>query len=186
MTHSMRFLSAASVAGLILLALSVPASSNPQEPGSGGQYDPLAALKNALSSAGATALTGSQESSINTLIANFRASQAPPTPSAALERARATYENAILSGQKDAALEQIATISVEMAGSAADRMEAQTEFIISVVQVLDSGQISALVNQLGTGRTVRAIEHLAGGGRGPGGGFGAGGGGPMGAPPPMR
>jgi|WetSurMetagenome_2_1015567.scaffolds.fasta_scaffold442996_1 hypothetical protein len=184
MNHSKRFLCAVSAASLILLALSMPAAANPQVTDATGQFDVLAGLKGALTTAGATALTTAQETSLNTLIANLRASQTPPAPGDALSTARASYDTAVLAGQKDAAKELITTIAAEMATQAATRMDAQTDFLISAVQVLDSSQLSALVKQLGNTGTVRLLERLAGG---PGGGPGGPppGGGPMG-PPPAR
>jgi hypothetical protein len=63
----------------------------PGRPGFG-----LAGLKKALDTAGASALSSSQESSISALVANFRASQTPPARNTATDTARTAYDNAIL------------------------------------------------------------------------------------------
>jgi hypothetical protein len=144
-------------------------------------FDYLMPLKNALSSAGATALTSAQESSIRTLVANLRSSNTPPSPGSTATAARQAYEAAIITGQQAAAEAQIPAIVDEMLSSTTARLKKNAAFVINVLQVLDTTQVSALVQQFGAGGVVRMVEMLAGG-PGPGGGPGRG---PMGMGRPV-
>ncbi|HYK92285.1 MAG TPA: hypothetical protein VE398_26225 [Acidobacteriota bacterium] len=129
----------------------------------------LAGLKRALQTAGATPLTADQETQINGLITNFRASRTPASPNPDVQAARRTLDDAILRGQYDAAAAQ--TIVNGMTANIPARLEAQSNFAISVVKVLATGQVDLLVKQFGNARVVRLIESLAGGpGFGPGAG----------------
>lgn len=161
------------IVSVVCLTVALPAGANGQRGFAdfAGQVGYLVPLKNALQTAGATALTSAQEASINTLVTNFRASHTPPAADSAVEAARSAYDNAIVAGQKSAALAQIPTIANEMAANAAARLQENAGFLISVVQVLDAGQVNSLVKQFGASRVVRLIEMLGGGpggGRGPG------------------
>ena len=166
------------VATMLCLATSLPALAQGRARGFGagaaaqatGQAAHLVALNRALQVAGASALSSAQESSINTLIANFRASHTPPAPNTSLQTARAAYNNAILSGQYDAASANI--IVQDMAANAATRLQDQATFTISVLQVLDKeGQVDLLVKQFGANRVVQLLQMLPGG---PGAGRGRG------------
>jgi cell division septation protein DedD len=131
--------------------------------------DYLAQLKRALQAAGAAALTPAQETQIDTLITNFRASHTPQTPNTAVQAARAAYDDAILHEQLTAAAAQIPTIVNEMTANASTRLHDRADFAISVVKALNAAQINALVTKFGTTRTVQLLESLAGGpGFGPG------------------
>jgi len=158
--------------------------------------DNLAGLKNALQGAGATALTSTQESSINTLITEFRSAH-KPSQNTALQTARAAYENAILSGDKATAASQATVIGSAQAAEMVQRETDAAVFAISVANILktQSGQLDALVTKIGSSGTVRLVLNLVGGPGGPGrggpggpGGPGVGGRGPAGmrpGPPPQ-
>jgi hypothetical protein len=153
---------------LICVAAAIPGSGQGRGPGFG-----VDGLNNALTAAGAMTLTSTQQTSITTLITNFRDSRVPPTQSATASAARTAFETAILAGNGQAAAAQIPTISSEMAANSTKGMQAIAGFCIDVIKVLDSSQLSLLVKQNGTSGTVRLIESLAGGpgmggGRGPG------------------
>jgi hypothetical protein len=77
---------AAALPGLVL------AQDTKEPPTSGQTPDPLGRLKQALSDAGATALTTSQESALTTLITDFRTANQPTT-----SPTRLAYDNYILS-----------------------------------------------------------------------------------------
>lgn len=151
--------------------------------------DNLAGLKNALEGAGAAALTSAQESSINTLITEFRNAH-KPTANSALQTARAAYENAILSGDSATAASQAAVIGNAQAAEMAQHESDVALFAIQVASILKTqgSQLDALISKLGSGKAVRLLLGLAGGpgGFGPG-GPGRGGPGPQGmrrgAPP---
>jgi hypothetical protein len=140
--------------------------------------DQLAQLKRALQAAGATALTSAQESSINTLITDFRASHTPQPPSSAVQAAHSAYDTAILNQQYDSTSAQV--IVDDTTANAAARLKDGASFAISVVQVLTTEQVKPLVTKFGAGRVVQLLQSLAGG-RGPGAGMRRGG---MGMIPP--
>jgi len=136
--------------------------------------DTLAPLKAALDDAGASALSSTQESSINALITEFRNAHQKPAQNTDIQHARMAYENAILNGDSATAETQAGIIG---AAQAADMVQRETDtaaFAINVLAALKtgSGQIDALTGQLGKSGFVQLILSLAGGpGRagGPGG-----------------
>jgi hypothetical protein len=158
--------------------------------------DDLAGLKNALEIAGAPALTSTQDSSLKTLIADFR-NASKPSPNTALQTARAAYENAILSGDNATAASQALVIGSAQSAEMVKRESDAAIFAIHVVNILktEGGQLEALIAKMGSSGTARLLLSLAGGPGGPGrggpggpGGPGAGGRGPAGmrpGPPPV-
>ena len=139
------------------------------------QMEPLAFLKDALQTAGASALTSVQESDIQALITEFRNSHQKPVQNIAVENARVAYENAILSGDNSAAASQAAVLGNAQASEMVQRETDAAVFAINVIAILKtgSGQVDALVAQMGTSGFIRLIQGLAGGPRG----FGPSGGG---------
>jgi Spy/CpxP family protein refolding chaperone len=134
--------------------------------------DPLGRLTQALSDAGATALTTAQETALKTLITDFQtANQATPSST------RLAYESYILAGQADQAIALIPALQQEQAVQALARTQAEITFAVSVVKALSPSQLSLLQQDLGTDELVRLIQSLAGGPGHPGGGPGG---------PPMR
>ena len=149
--------------------------------------DNLAGLKNALQNAGAAALTSTQESSINSLIADFRGAH-KPSPNTALQTARTAYENAILSGDQVTAAAQAQVIGNAQSAQMVQRETDAAVFAIGVVNILktQSGQLEALIAKMGSGGAARLLLSLAGGPGGPAGsGRGRGPAGMRPGPPPV-
>jgi hypothetical protein len=132
--------------------------------------DELARLKNALQAAGASALTPDQESSIQTLIAEFRDAHPKPVPNTALQNARRAYEDAILNGDNATAAAQALIIGNAGAAETVQRETDAADFAIKLIAILrtGSGQADALIAQMGTGGLVRLALSFAGGPGGPG------------------
>ena len=141
--------------------------------GRGGPGFGVDGLNNALTNAGAPAMSSAQQAAITDLITSFRQSQAPPSRSAAASAARTAYENAILAGNAETAVAQVPILAGEMATNNGNRLKAVAGFAVGVIRVLDTSQLSLLVKQIGSSGVVRLVESLAGGpgmggGRGPG------------------
>jgi hypothetical protein len=120
--------------------------------------DPLARLRQALSTAGATALSTDQETALTTLITDFRASN-----ELTASTARLAYDNYILAGDEDSAIALIPTLQAEQADEAAARAEAVTSFGADVVRVLSTSQITSIQVSLGTDELVKLLQSLVGG-----------------------
>jgi Spy/CpxP family protein refolding chaperone len=125
--------------------------------------DQLRRLKQALSDAGATALTTAQETALTTLITNFQTAN-KPTPSAT----RIAYDNYILAGNADQAIALIPILQEEQGAQALARQQAEVNFAVNAVQLLTADQVNALQQDLGSDELVHLIQSLAGPG-GPGG-----------------
>lgn len=154
----------------ILLAVSLAsgiAMAQPARP----PMNPLASLKSALESSGAAALTSAQESSIQTLLTEFRNNHLREEPNASLQGARTAYEEAILGGDSGAAAAQAVVIAIAQSEQMVQRESDLADFAINMVAILKTGdgQLAALTTQLGTSGAVRLLTSLAGG---PGRGFG--------------
>jgi hypothetical protein len=154
-----------------LIACAVSAFAQSERP----PMDNLAQLKNALQTAGVSALTSTQESSIQALITAFRDAH-KPSPVAAGQDARTAYENAILNGDNATAAAQAAILANAQTADIAQREKDAAVFAISAISILktNAGQVEGLVASMGANRFVRLVLGLAGG---PG-GFGLRGGGP--------
>jgi Spy/CpxP family protein refolding chaperone len=124
--------------------------------------DLLGRLKQALSDAGATALTTAQETALTTLIEDFRAAN-ESSPSAT----RLAYDNYILSAEADQAMALIPTLQSEQSAQALARAQAESTFAVNAVKILLTSQLTLLKQSLGIDELVRLIQSLAGG---PGGG----------------
>jgi hypothetical protein len=125
--------------------------------------DLLMPLKKALEAAGAPALTGTQETELNTLIKDFRSNKVPQTPSADMKAARLAYENAILSGDAVSAGKQITAIVDNNAARETARLNAIAKFAVTALSVLKTNpdQTKLLQKQFGDRGVVRIIESLA-------------------------
>jgi hypothetical protein len=135
------------------------------------QVDALAGLKTAISNAGATALSSTEESSINALVTQFGSAH-QPSPNTALQSAQTAFENAILAGDSSTAASQASIIANTQAADMAQRETDAAALAISVITLLKTGgQLDAMTAQLGANRVVRLVLNLAGwpGGGGPGG-----------------
>lgn len=153
-------------------------------------HDPLAGLSRALQEANATPLSTDQATQLKALITNFQqAHPRPQGPNPAVQAARKAYEDAILAGNASAAAAAQAQLASLMAAAQATRAQAQINFEIAALGILNGGsgvtgaQVAALIQKFGEGRVVEMIGALAHGGFGPGfggprGGFGTGFGGP--------
>ena len=158
---------------LVLVLAAVPAWAQGPRRGPGGDtttFDPLNRLKQALSTAGAPALTSAQETRINTLITNFRNAHPRPTPSATLDTARSEYDKAVINADIGAAAIQAGIIASEMSAASTARLKDEATFAIDVVKELrtNGDQVGALTKSIGTTGTARLILGLAGGMGGPG------------------
>jgi hypothetical protein len=153
------------VLALVLLTGTIAAFAQTEMPAG----DNLTGLKNALESAGAPALTSAQESSIKSLITEFRNAH-QPSQNAVLQNARTTYENAILSGDSTTAIAQASAIGNAQSAEMVQRETAAAAFAINVVYILrtQGGQLDALIAKMGSGGAARLLLNLVGGPGGPG------------------
>ena len=129
--------------------------------------DQLGRLKQALSSAGATALTTAQETALTTLIESFRTANTP-----AISATRLAYDNYILAGEPTQAIALIPTLAAEQAAQDLSRTPAGVTFAANAVAILLTSQLNLLQQALGTDGLVQLIQSLAGGPAGPGNGQG--------------
>lgn len=131
-------------------------------------YPMLEHLNRVLQDAGAPALTADQESSIITLIENFRSAHRPPADRTVIESARRAYENAILNGDSGAAAAQAAIIAKAEAAHMEQMQTDVAAFAIQVIGTLKSGgQLDAVIAQIGRSGLVRLAVGLAAGPGGP-------------------
>jgi hypothetical protein len=126
--------------------------------------DPLMPLKRALETAGAPALTATQETQLNTLIGEIRTANAPQRPTAAVQAARAAYESAIVGGDLTGAGTQIQFLVNDREKRETAAMTALARFSVTALGVLatNSDQTKLLLRQFGNQGVVRVLEVLAG------------------------
>jgi Spy/CpxP family protein refolding chaperone len=179
-----KFQLSAAVAALALCVIAATPLLG-QVPGQRGNFQrranaPLAFLKQALSKAGAPALSSDQETALNTAITNFRSANKPAAQNADEKAARDAYANAILTGNGDTAIGAADNLAALLSARQKTMLEAQANFEIQALSVLTSDQVAALQNSIGNQGILRVLDSLAG----PGGGrFGRG---MMGGPRMMR
>lgn len=132
-------------------------------------------LNRALAHAGADQLSEAQEELIAGLAAEHRANR--PTPDAAAWNSglRQAYADAILSGDKNDEIPEIAKQMAEtMAERTANHLVAKANFQIALLNVLDQSQIQDLQDQFGEQGILRLLSPRGGRGDkgrgGPGGG----------------
>jgi hypothetical protein len=125
--------------------------------------DPLRPLTQALSDAGATALTTAQQTAIETLISGFQEANAPSVSSA-----RAIYDTYILSGNATGAASLIPTLIAERSAMEVTRLQLEAAFGAGVIKLFLPVQIAALKTVLDDDEIVQLIQSLAGGPGGPG------------------
>jgi len=132
--------------------------------------DVLMPLKNALQTAGASALTSAQETGIKALINDFRNAHQAPVSNTAIQTARTAYENAILNADSSAAALQAKAIAAIQADETAKREADRATLAVNILGYLNSTQVNALLTEVGKRGLVRLLLDLAGGPRGgPGG-----------------
>jgi negative regulator of replication initiation len=107
-----------------------------------------------------TALTINQEASLHVLIAKFHASQTTSIANSTFDVARRTYFDAIVAGNKEAALAAIPTIANGLTESASTRLQRNVEFVGSIIEVLDQNQVKALNQRFGAAGVVRFLSIL--------------------------
>jgi hypothetical protein len=137
-----------------------------RQAGAPATSDPLAILKQSLNKAGATALDSSQEAALNTLITNFRSAHQPGAPDPAEQTARDAYVNAILAKDSTAATTAADILASLLSTRQRTMMEAETEFEIQALSVLNGDQVAALQSTMGNNGILRVLQSLSG--RGPG------------------
>jgi arginase family enzyme len=142
--------------------------------------DPLRQLNVALRDAGAAALNADQATQIMSLVEEFRAATRPVPPAAAVQQARANYENAILNGDLAAAKAQIPALVAEQSANAPARIGGEAALAIGILQILraNGDQLALLQKNMNGNQLVRMLLSIAGGGN-PGQGAGRGGRGPV-------
>lgn len=131
--------------------------------------DPLAFLKQALSKAGATALTSDQETALNTLITNFRSAN-KPTQDPNEQAIRDQYANAILAGNLSTASSYADKLATLLSARQSTMLKAEADFQIQALHILTSGQVGALETSVGNNGILRVLQSLTR----PGPGFGRG------------
>ena len=146
---------------VFILALAVMATAQPGDPG----LDVLFPLKATLLNAGASELTSDQESSILTLINEFRNTHQIPTEDMNIQSAREEYENAILNSDYDTAASQALILADAQAVAMALREKDAAVFAIETIAILkkNSGQYEALIDQVGQNGMVKMVLSLVGG-----------------------
>jgi len=121
------------------------------------QPDPLMPLTRALSDAGATALTTTQQTAIESLMDVFR------TSTQTVSAAQSAYDGYIISGDATDAEALIPTLLAEKSTREEERMKAEATFSIGVVNALSSDQLTALKAKFDDEQLVSIIQSLVGG-----------------------
>jgi hypothetical protein len=121
------------------------------------QRNPLAGLERALQAAGAPALSSAEQTSITSLIAQYKPVPASSTVTQALE-------TAILAGTPPD--------TTAITGNMTTNFQNRVTFASQVAGLLNSNsQLTPLVTKFGTSRVVQLLESILGGGFGAGRGF---------------
>lgn len=152
-----------------------------QTPGQRPNFDPLRGLKHALENAGAPALTSAQESSLTTLIKNYRDSN-PPGPNNALRAAHKAYADAIAASDLAGAQAAATTIANLISTQTKTHLTAAANLAIQALAVLTPDQTEKLKAKFGSNGLAHLVSSLAGPGFGRLGGPGFGGPGWPGGP----
>jgi len=134
----------------------------------GRNTDPYAALKRAITQAGAPTLSTTQETALTTLVNEFKAAL-PDEEDEALSAAREAYDAAIIAGDLAAAQVQITIIATRTAQLQDARLQAQAKYGIAALGVLKSGgQYEPLVAKYDSDRVLSMVMQLTvRGGKGP-------------------
>jgi hypothetical protein len=122
--------------------------------------DSLAMLRGALSRAGAAALSSTQEQQLKDLISSFKSERKSQTPDAALQSARKSYEDAILSGNAANATTAADQLAKLLSDRSSKALEARATFLAKAYAVLQSDQTSALESSVGKNGVLRALRSL--------------------------
>lgn len=136
-----------------------------QEPGAAApsmRMDPVARLNRALESAGAPRLSAEQEKEVTTLAENFRATRQQARSDEELTAARKNLEQAILSGNAQAADEAAAALSDRISAHMRDRIRERARLQIQVLSILNDEQVTALKNQYGDSGLIWTLGSVAG------------------------
>ena len=166
----------------VIVGTTFALAQGPGAPRERPQPEPLRGLKQALTEAGAPALSTEQESALKTLVSDFRANL--PQPDESVRTAHQALDAAILSGDLAAAQAQAVAIANANAVNMTARLRAEVALKIQVLGVLktNEAQLTALVQTFGESGVARLLGSVAGGPGGfggPGGpgapGFGPGG-----------
>ena len=157
-----------SVGALVLAVLFSPAifaQGPPERP----MFSPLRPLKVALADANAPELSDTQETALLALIKEFREARRDQDPDGSLLDLHRRYDNAVLTGNLDAARAAAAAIGVEVGKRTAERLQAEAAFQVAAWQVLTEEQQKALTLRIGTRGVTSLLQRLAGGPGRPGG-----------------
>ncbi len=136
----------------------------------------LQMLDQQLTKAGAATLDPNQRAALQLATTTFRDSIRQIASDPAQKAARDDYNNAILAGDNHAAKMAADKLAGLMSSRQQKRLEAEAEFGIKVLSILNSGQVAALQSSVGKeglirilGSLVRPGSPLGGGpaGRGP-------------------
>ncbi len=153
------FRSGMAAISLFCLVSAVPlwAQAGPRVP-----RNPLAMLERALANAGANPLTSDQQQQLQTMITTFRNGHQKQAPGGALQSDRSQLESAILAKDSAGAKAAADKLAADMTGKTTTNLEDLANFDIQALGVLQSDQVTALQNHVGTAGVVRLLESLTG------------------------
>ncbi len=123
--------------------------------------NPLAMLERALANAGANPLTSDQQQQLQTMITTFRNAH-QKAPDATLQSDRSQLETAIMAKDSAGAKAAADKLAADMTGKTSANLQDLANFDIQALGVLQSDQVTALQNKVGTAGVVRLLESLTG------------------------
>jgi len=151
------------IVGLAAVTATAAQGPPPGEPGAGpGRGDPITALKQALTDAGADSLSSAQENQISELLQAYKAANAPKAPGEAGLSAMSAYQESILSGDLDGAKAAAASMAAEMTANSQTRLEKQAQLMIQILGTLSEAQTKKLSEKFETRGLFFLLQRFAG------------------------
>ena len=150
----------------LLLLASIVALALAQESGRPAP-DHLRGLRQALTEADAPALSSDQETQLKALATTFHTAQNQPNNRTAMMAARTALDNAILAGDTAGVQTQSAVIANLMSAQMQTRLQAEANFKVQTLALLNAGgQLTPLTQKFTAPGVLRLLGSLTfGGGR---------------------
>ena len=151
----------------LLLLASIVALALAQESGQRPAPDHLPSLRQALTEAGAPALSSDQETQLKALATTFHTAQNQPNNRTAMMAARTALDNAILAGDMASIQTHSAVIANLMSAQMQTRLQAEANFKVQTLALLNAGgQLTPLTQKFTAPGVLRLLGSLTfGGGR---------------------
>jgi hypothetical protein len=146
----------------LLLAIANNAWSQTDSTPQQGQQYRFGFLQMIIQKSGAPALTADQQSQLESLIQNYKATWKSEGPDPAIQSAHKNYENAVLSGDAAAAKAAADALAAAIANNLPRRLEAKAAFEIQAQSILRP-QIDAMRQEVGNGGIAMILGSLSGG-----------------------